>query len=384
MNMFHKWKERKIPSALLTFAVGMVALTVLAGVADSFMLPVVTVTGFEPMTLEYPVKIAGRIESEGTEAMYAKENLRVEKVEVQEGDLVNKGDVIFTYDMGFLDEKIRDSKKELKKMTLQYESAKNNEQLALDRKNQSIGRAGKDYQDAMNAAGFAENAAYQDMEAARLKFESVRSNPPVIQRDLEPVFGDGTTFEDEPETDSSEKLLKAWEAEKEMLYQDYIMKKRAYNDTLRAGAESKKNARRQVEDAKAPSEADSSLELQELDMQDLKEELQELLDVKESGGKVLAKVDGKVSRINVETGSITGTDAAVMVEDFSKPFRFEGTMDEKAAEYVSTGMACNLRLKESKGFVENQIIDKVTEVENGQMSSEFLRIQKVEAATVSV
>ena len=81
---------------LLLFLAGMAVLTVLARVADSFMVPQVSVGKAVEMRLQYPMEIEGRIRAKGEQAMYCRENLRVAQVLVQKGDSVKKGDVLFT------------------------------------------------------------------------------------------------------------------------------------------------------------------------------------------------------------------------------------------------------------------------------------------------
>lgn len=306
----------------------MAVLTIAVRVIDSYMLPVVTVDYFRQMTLENPTISDEKKEPEDVVAVYGKPGLRVGRMMVKEGGFVQKGEALFVYDEKLLQEKIKEIRKEYKKQKLQYESLKSSRILAEKRKEKDKKRAEKDYRDAADAAGAAESAAYQDMEAAWQKYEATCGKEPAAVWETEPVFGDGITFDDgegfssgsgsedgeEVRKLSLEEQRTAWETEKQQLYQEYIMGKRALHDIQRAGAESRKNARRQMEDAGMPSEPDCSLELRELEMKELKEELRELSRIKKSGAVMYAETEGRIRNLNADAGSILGDGPAAVLE----------------------------------------------------------------------
>lgn len=355
---------------IMTYVAGMIALTIIAKIADSFMMPEVMIGSFEQMSLQYPVKISGEVQTESVEAVYGTEELRVGEVAVQEGDLVQRGDVLFTYDMEFLEQKIDDSEKELQKLNIQLESAENNRKQLENKKNQSINRANTDYADTVNSTSVTEAEAYQDMEQARIKLEECQNNPPQIQEqdvaEAETELGNTETSEnsmgDLENNGSSDDRMAEWERQKELLEQDYEQKKRAYEAAVRLGDESEKNALRQIEDAKTPLEDNSSIKLQQLEKQEIEEELESLRKIKQAEGKVISEMNGEIQQVNIRIGGIVGTDVAVLLEDFNKPFQFEGTADEQTAAYVNEGDYCSIQLKDQNVFLENQEIDRVTEL----------------------
>ncbi|MBS6195554.1 MAG: hypothetical protein KH828_08245 [Clostridiales bacterium] len=199
--------QNKKAVVLMTFAAGMIVLTIVAKIADSYMLPEVTAGDFEQMSLQYPVNISGEITSQGIKTVYGTEDLRIGDIKVQEGDLIEIGDVLFTYDMAFLDEKISDLETEMEKQKLQIESGQSSRQMQENKKNQSIHRANRDYQDTVEENAVTQAEAYQDMEAARVKLEEHINNPPqmptedntktmvpdeeILQNETEEITGSG-------------------------------------------------------------------------------------------------------------------------------------------------------------------------------------------------
>ncbi len=156
---------------LLLFLAGMAVLTVLARVADSFMVPQVSVGKAVEMRLQYPMEIEGRIRAKGEQAMYCRENLRVAQVLVQKGDSVKKGDVLFTLDKEDLQGQIKEAEQEIRKYELQIEDAKQAYQKQAAQQSRAYERAKEDYQDAQKAAKAAQEEAYLEMEQAREALE---------------------------------------------------------------------------------------------------------------------------------------------------------------------------------------------------------------------
>lgn len=112
-------------NVLVIFLAVMAIMTVISRAADSFMVPQVEVGSFEEMELKYPVEIEGRVGTKGKQAIYCMENLRIENVWVQKNDIVQKGDLLFTIDMGDLSTKIGQTEQEIRKIDLQISDIEN-------------------------------------------------------------------------------------------------------------------------------------------------------------------------------------------------------------------------------------------------------------------
>ncbi len=154
-------------NAILLFLVGMAFITVIARMADSFMVPQVVVGASQEMRLQYPMEIEGQIRAKGKRAVYCMENLRVAQVMVEKGDRVEKGDLLFTVDKDGLQEQIQQIGQEIQKGGLQMEDLERAYDKQAAQQAQEYRRAKEDYQEAERAAENAVNAAYQEMEKAR-------------------------------------------------------------------------------------------------------------------------------------------------------------------------------------------------------------------------
>ena len=86
-------------------------------------------------------------------AIHTLAGLRVEKISVRTGDTVEKGDVLFTLDMGDLEEIIAAKELEAAKLEYQIADLLKNRQLAAEEKQRQRERAGEDYDSAVEAAG---------------------------------------------------------------------------------------------------------------------------------------------------------------------------------------------------------------------------------------
>ena len=84
--------RKKQTNAIFLFFSVMAGLTILSRIADSFMIPQVAVSPSEEMELKYPVEIEGRVGTEGEQAVYCRENLRIGDVLVEKNDIVENGD----------------------------------------------------------------------------------------------------------------------------------------------------------------------------------------------------------------------------------------------------------------------------------------------------
>ena len=137
--------RKKQTNAILLFFAVMAGLTILSRIADSFMIPQVAVSPSEEMELKYPVEIEGRVGTEGKQAIYCQENLRIGNVFVEKNDVIEKGDLFFSVDMEDLTSKIKQLEQEIKKCDLQIADLENAYQEQVNLQNQSLIRAEEDY-----------------------------------------------------------------------------------------------------------------------------------------------------------------------------------------------------------------------------------------------
>ncbi len=408
----------------LLFLAGMAIMTVIARMADSFMLPQVSVGKAEEMRLQYPMEIEGRIQAKGKQALYCRENLRVAQVLVRKGDTVKKGDVLFTINIEDLQEQIQQAEQEMLKYDLQIEDLERAYQKQAAQQAQSYGRAKEDYQDAQKSAGAAVESAFQEMEMARAELaqhEAARpesgggsqaaegeasggsqaaegeasggsqaaelegvsenilefggrggiSNVPIENvmeasrtgtKELEKSDGTG---EDQNEGENKKPELissiEAWSQKKEELAQQYAQKQKLYQEAAAAKEEAVKAASRQMEDCSESVSQDNAIELLQLEKEKLSLSIKGLEELKQADGKICAEADGEIAECALSVGAMTTSEPALLLEDFSQPLQFEGMLTQPEGTPIEEGTECTLQIEGEPGSLEGIRITKVIE-----------------------
>lgn len=346
--------RKKHTNAILLFFAVMAGLTILSRIADSFMVPQVVVSPAEEMELKYSIEIEGRVGAEGKQAIYCRENLRIGDVFVKKNDIVEKGDLLFSFDMKDLTSKMEQMEQEIKKCELQIADLENDYQEQVHLQNQSLSRAKEDYDAVLNMTQKELDTAYMEMENARSELEQHETKQ-----------GEGETEESE-ETDVSEEksALEEWTQKREELEQKYYEKQKLYESTAASRDESLKAAARQIEDAGVEVNKNNSVALQQMEKESLEHSLQQLNDLHEKNGNVYSAFEGRILECSISTGGITTLDPVIILEDFNQPFQFEGFVSEKDSSFVGEGTEGTLEMMQGDVLQDGVRISKVAEGED--------------------
>lgn len=375
--------RRKQTNAIFLFFSVMAGLTILSRIADSFMIPQAAVGPSEEMELKYPVEIEGRVGTEGEQAVYCRENLRIGAVLVEKNDIVEKGDLLFSIDMEDLTSKMEQTEQEIRKCELQIADLENAYQEQVNLQNQSLSRAKEDYNAALNMTEKEVDTAYVEMENARSELEQHDSLKPE-EGNLENEKVDGKSVvrqndslelkeqaegekEESEETDDSEEknTLEEWTQKREELEQKYYEKQKLYESAVSSRDESLKAAARQIEDAGVEVNKNNSAALQQMEKESLEDSLQQLNDLHEKNGNVYSEFEGRILECSISTGGITTLEPVIILEDFSQPFQFEGFIGEKDSPFVKEGTECTLEMMQGDVLLDGVKISKVAEGEDG-------------------
>lgn len=168
-------------------------------------------------------------------------------------------------------------------------------------------------------------------------------------------------------------LENAYQAQVKQQSRNLSRAKEDYNDALNvtgddaavSGGEALKTAARQIEDAGMEIIKGNSAALLQIDMEVLKEDVKRLYDLQKAKGRIYSGVDGRVFECTISTGSITSPEPVIVLEDFSRSFRFEGLIEENILPYVESGTECTLEMKYGDDVLEGVAISKVEEGEEG-------------------
>lgn len=401
-------------NAVFLFFIGMAVMTIIARMADSFMIPQVNVVSLEEKKLEYPIEIEGQIKAKEVRAIYCKEDLRIEKVFVQQNDMVQKGDLLFSIDKEKLDLQIKKIEQEISKYDLQIEDLQNTYEKQINQKNQNVKRAEEDYNDILNTTKNAVDIAYMEMESAKQELvqhnsvkpqereeqeetnqdfgELEREQDKIEQERIEPQEEDNTRLQgiqqksmrqkeeankiepqEEDNTQSQgieqqnaeQNLFAEWEQKRAELEQKYYEKQKNYEDAVASRQEAIKSASRQIEDADQEIVKDHSAVLIQIEKKNLEYSLQELYKLRQVEGNIYSEFDGKISECKISVGSTTTSEPVLLLEDFSSSFQFEGITDEMGDFYIEEGMECTIEMKSENILLEGVKISKIVEEEQG-------------------
>lgn len=342
-------KSKKAAVVVGIFLLTMFVLTVISRVVDSFMTPQVIISPMEEKRLEYQVEVEGAIIAEEMQAVYCEEGVRISQIEVEVNDVVEKDDLLFIIDLDNLDEKITDTKSQIKEAEAQIEVLKTQYNTEVAHKNKNVSRAREDYNDVANSTQNSVDTAYNNMMNAYNSMENHYNS------------SQGDTAE----------AVSEWETTKNEMEQNYEDLKQAYNEALNTRNESLKTAGRTMEDADEKITMDSSVTTLEASKGKLDEQLVRLENIKNANGKICSEYYGKVLELNIKTGGTATADAALILADYTKKLKFEGTVDEDARALLSEGLKCQIKMKYENNKQDNNNeqnedlkISKIIEVEN--------------------
>lgn len=308
-------RKRKIALSFFIFMGLMWLCTVISKGIYASKLPIVTVTRAEQKYIEHLVTVDGIIVAGSKIPVTVLSGLRVEKLMVQAGDLVEEGDVLFTVDLEDLEEIIKEKQSQISKLKLQIDTLKYNEELAKERKALEEERAREDYDI---------TARYQNTLVERRMDEVNRA-----EKDLEGAGGDDEALRD-------------------------ALQAAAYAEADAKGQrdELMKEAERRIEDILWPENADSSLEAGLLELTALQEDLLPYQKIKEAEGQITAQKGGIVTDIYLDSGSRIPDSAVMLLADDAVPCQFKATLNEEQKKYVSIKDKISLKLDGSSKGVE--------------------------------
>lgn len=159
--------RKKLISALAGFLVIMLAFTLLSRAADSMGIPRVSTVRPGKMVIAHSVSAQGKVVQNREQAVHTEPNQLVKTIYVNEGQQVDKGDLLFELDMEELKEQILAAKQDLQMKKLQVGDSSSAAAVNAGKKSGDQVRAAQDYQDAVNEANSQVETARKNLEAAK-------------------------------------------------------------------------------------------------------------------------------------------------------------------------------------------------------------------------
>lgn len=184
-------------------------------------------------------------------------------------------------------------------------------------------------------------AAKDNLASAQSDYESYRANP--MQQ---------------PDFVGEDSAKKAWESEKEALEDNVRSAGYGKEDAISGNADSLRNADRNLEDAKTPDRANSTLEIYRMELEKLKKEIERYREIYRADGKVISDRSGIITKINLTVGERTVDGAAVVCADREVPYQFETVINKEQKKYVNQGDTVILDTPEGKSELEINYLEE--------------------------
>ncbi len=198
--------------------------------------------------------------------------------------------------------------------------------------------------------------AEKDLELAKEKTAAAKEAMDSAQAALEKHMANAVK---QPDFSGEDAARSAWASTEDALKSAVNNAERTVQDSYRAKDNANLQGTRQLEDASVPSGADSSLEIQQLELKKMQKELQDYKKIRDAGGKVYAEAEGVVTGIRVASGERTGDGAAVTYADLTSPMQFLVNLTREQKKYVNQDDPVSIRF--SSRSQESYNIDYIAE-----------------------
>ena len=173
--MYAKKEKRGIWKVVAIFFAAMIVFTLLSRVVYQRGTAVVKTAVPKPGTISHTVRLTGKTEENQVLAVTTVAGLRVGSVAVHEGQQVEQGQVLFTLDMGYLEEAIVRQEQEMRKQQLTVQDAWSQNAASQSQKNNQQAQAQENYNTAVTQAQTQLARAERDLERAKKALEGFQN-----------------------------------------------------------------------------------------------------------------------------------------------------------------------------------------------------------------
>lgn len=348
-------------------------LTILSRIIDSALIPKVQIQKPLPGKLSYAVNGSGMIEANAFTYVKLPEGLRVDK-KAEAGTSVKADDAVVWLNMEDLEKQKKAKETEAKKLELQIrqqeltakpdaqitEEERSQGTLAMTRERKDEAQAKLNQASADYDAALAAKAQERDEAKAAALEKLNQAAPEEAQQAKQDYDATIANLDADYENFKSQK-----QAELDAARQNLD----ACNQTLREAEQAMELARKS--DAAAASNQKKSAEaaklgrqMLELDLEQIREEIEKLESYIAAGGAVKAGTDGAVFRNEVVCGSILS--GAEILSIGTEGFRYRGTVEKDSMKHLAVGMEIQIY----PDGEEQAIKAKITELSSGDTGTD--------------
>lgn len=369
MGKRKEWAVR----AFVAFLLLMLACTIISRGIYASRMPKAALGNAKNHTMMREINASGTIITKEEALVTVQEGLLVEKTAVVEGQKTAPGDLLFQI-------KTEDLENRLKQVDLQIQKTEHALAKLDAQKQTAVNRASQDLNDASDLASREVNLAnnaYQEALAAKNNFPSEEDYKNAArQQDAEyQKLQDAAQKENasKKEQENFSSYQQSFDARLHDAYakglQELDLAITQKEQELKAAENSKnaalKQANRILEDAKAGQGQSAENPDESSSLDELKEEREELIKLKEAEGRVFCDMAGYVSRIAIKAGDRTTDTAAMVLSDASGEKLFQAVISKEEKSYISSGDKMNIAFSDSKNSKITIPIESVGELEDG-------------------
>ena len=356
------------------------------------------------MRLSHKVEREGKIVENRTLAVSAEPNLLISSFLVESGQQVTEGTPLLQIDMDDLNEKIESAKIQIKKKEIEISTINKNKTLSNQEQELMKKRAEEDYASTKHASDVNSSKAQENLNQAKQGLDSLGNKKSYInkkkekddqykslnkaiaklEKELEKLNKTPEKV-DEIEAKKAEvkaakaelkeytktlekTLLDEWESQKAQYESDISGGEDALRGAQQEGQTNLTNANRAKEDANAALPGDSSLELAQLDLGELKKQLDIYEALNKEKGIIKSTCEGDIIKINASAGDITGESAILTMTDKTAGYRFVAKITKDEKKYVELNDIANVEFGDNKNL--EVILDAIEEdAEDSEMYS---------------
>lgn len=403
-------KQKKIAAAFGAFLGFMLLCTLISRAVYASGLPQVAAEYPSRMAITHKVEAEGVVQQGMEYAVHALGGLRCRAVYAHVGDQVTPETLLFEVDLEDLQEQIAEQELAIRKLSLTIRDQEENAGRSAEQEKTQEERAREDYDRTRERTQGAVDQAKEDLAAARKTLEDLQNHPVKVtpeaerrkaleeyeawesgegilwaQREqelkkiLEETKGDPGKSEEEkaaaeqayaehlakkkkkPDYSSEDSARQEWEKQAADLKSRIDAGEQSLSEARKNRDDALLEAKRNVADAGIPSAADSSLEINRLELSVLKEKLEHYKEIREKEGRVYPESGGVITRIAVSPGERIPDGASMVYADLDSPFWFHTTLSKEQKKYVNQGDTAKLALGKK---VREVSVDYVAESES--------------------
>lgn len=313
---------------LVVFMAVMLICTVLSKIADSLTIAKVETQKPKSMKISSEIKASGQVEKNRELAVVTQPDILVESVAVQNGDVVQEGDLLAQLDLHDLQSRMEDIGMQINNYELTNRGLYSTARQQADQRARNIQRATEDYERIRREGQEAVQQARANLEEAKNALENA-----------------------------------AEEEELSGLQENVEALQNAYDNAAAQESANNLNAERALQDAQAEQPEDYSAQINEQSIDKLEDQLTKLQELMQQEGRVTAPASGTVTRCCLEVGQKTTDTASFTMTDEREGLRFVAEVDGSDGKYLSVGDM--VTLKNAAGTETNLPIAAIGSDESG-------------------